>query len=228
MFEPGHWLAPNGHDPASRLHAWLDLCQMATHKPRKVRHLSLERGQVIVSLRSLAKRWRWHLSSVQRFISELKVSTALRTVGETPQGTIYHVVNYDTYAVGEKLHETPSETPIGIEVKQEQEGKHSRRKKTPTSNTDTWKVCPDSWSPNDGHLALARKLGVDFAHEEIKFRSYHFLKPHTNADSTFTNWLVSASSRSRNGKHADPSQRLRDNAAATTRALDAMLGRNGA
>ncbi len=102
MFEPDHWLAPTARDPASRLHAWADLLQMATHRPRQTRQSGvLLRGELLVSLRTLAKRWRWHRSRVERFVNELEVRTAIGTARETPDGTVYRIVNYDTYAIGE-------------------------------------------------------------------------------------------------------------------------------
>lgn len=172
---------------------------MATHKSRKHRHLSLERGQVIVSLRTLAKRWRWHMSSVRRFISELKVNTALSTVSETPEGTIYRVVNYDTYAVGEKLSETPNDTPASTAPTQEQEVKKKKKTSTPAVRVKKWRTCPADWSPSEAHRAFAQENHLDLAKQEGKFRRHYFEKPRISADDTFTTWLENAAEWAANG-----------------------------
>ena len=101
IYEPGHWLAPTDRDPSNRRDAWIDLCQMATAESRETAHSGvLQRGEIVVSVRTLAKRWHWSKSRVQRFVSDLEARTAIGTVRGTPDGTIYRIVNYDTYAVG--------------------------------------------------------------------------------------------------------------------------------
>lgn len=99
LFEPDHWLAPTKINPAGRREAWLDLCQMATHKPRDVRGERLEQGEIIVSVRTLADRWAWSKSRVSRFMDELESRTAIGTVRGTPLGTVYRIVKYGTYAI---------------------------------------------------------------------------------------------------------------------------------
>src|SRR5690606_4979797 len=99
LFAADHWLAPNKVHPAGRREAWLDLCQMATHKPRKVRGELIARGELVASIRTLAKRWGWSKSRTSRFMVELESSTAIGTARETPIGTVYRIVNYETYAV---------------------------------------------------------------------------------------------------------------------------------
>ena len=99
IFDPDHHLAPSKRDPASRLHAWLDLCAHATHQTYQRRDIVLQRGEFIASLRYLARRWHWSLARVERFINDLKARTQIETVRETLDGTVYRIVKYDTYAV---------------------------------------------------------------------------------------------------------------------------------
>ena len=106
IYEPDHWLAPTKRDPSCRRDAWMDLCQMAAHRPRTIAvtgsdDVSLFRGELVASLRTLGKRWRWSKDRVKRFMSDLEVRTATATVSETPIGTIYRIVNYDTYATAQ-------------------------------------------------------------------------------------------------------------------------------
>ncbi len=190
MFKSDHWLAPSGHCPASRLHAWLDLCQMATHKSRQTRHAALERGQLLVSVRTLGDRWAWSKSRVERFISELEARTAIGTVCGTPDGTIYQIVNYDTYAVGstnvgDSKRDTERDSS-GTAAGQEQEGKKETRTSKP------WRICPEKWQPTEKHRTLALELQVSMDHEETKFREHEFKVPKTDADRAFFRWLRTA------------------------------------
>lgn len=134
-FDPKHWLAPTKAAPASRLHAWLDICQTATHQDIRHRDTDLKRGEVVLSVRHLAERWRWSKSRVSRFIRELEARTAIETVSGTPYGTVYLVVNYDTYAgsvdaVRDSERDTKRDTS-GTPAGQEQEQKNKRTTKKP-------------------------------------------------------------------------------------------------
>ena len=97
LFNPGHVLARR--DPACRRFAWLDLVQMAQHKPRKVRGVQLKRGELLASVRYLEQRWRWSRSKVQRDIKRFISETLIEPLSETPSGTVYRIVNYERYSV---------------------------------------------------------------------------------------------------------------------------------
>ena len=99
LFDPDYWMAPTKKDPASRIHAWLDLCQMAQHETYEHAGERLNQGEVLVSVRYLSTRWGWSKSKVDRFVDRLKCGTQIGTVRETPRGTVYRIVNYDTYAI---------------------------------------------------------------------------------------------------------------------------------
>jgi hypothetical protein len=118
---------------------------MATRKARETAASgTLERGEIVASLRTLGERWRWSKDRVKRFMSELEVRTAIKTVRETPDGTVYHIVNYDTYAVARDSNrdsESDSKRDSGeTAARQEQE----RNKPTTTLSSDfteVWEVC---------------------------------------------------------------------------------------
>jgi DNA-binding transcriptional MocR family regulator len=208
VFEPGHYLACNKRHPASRVHAWLDLVQLATHKPRQTRdpNVNLGRGELVVSLRSLAKRWAWHRSSVERLLNTLKKRGMIRernrdtnrdsdgTPTETPLGTVYVIVNYDTYNTQEKASETPTETPTETAARQEQEVKKLRSTSKPTARrAKSWRIVPDDWMPTDRHRSLATELGVSLNGEEAKFRDHEFKEPKTDPNRAFSRWIRTAS-----------------------------------
>lgn len=101
MFDPDYHLAG---DPTCRRWAWLDLCHMAAWKCR-TRIIGsvvvpLKRGELVASLRFLADRWGWSVKKVRDFLEILEHPDIekIETVRGTPKGTVYRVVNYDTYA----------------------------------------------------------------------------------------------------------------------------------
>src|SRR3972149_6638782 len=180
VFEPDHWLAPTKRDPASRRDAWFDLVQMATWKPRETRSSgTLNRGELVVSIRTLAKRWKWHRCKVERFVSELRTRTATETVRETPDGTVLRIVAYDTYAVVENWkRDTQRDTKRDsgeTAARQEQERKKLRRTDNPplVPPPDKARKCalPDGWTPNDRHRSHALSAGLNMETEAEKFRA---------------------------------------------------------
>lgn len=80
--------------------------------------------------------------------------------------------------------------------------KTAKRPKSPQ-----WRRVPEDWNPQDSHVALARSESVTFDRELLKFRSHEFGRPHSDADATFTKWLLEAGERqrtSRNGYQKPP------------------------
>lgn len=99
LFRDDHWLAPTHKHPAGRREAWIDLVQLAQHS--EYDHVeTLQRGEFLASVRTLADRWKWSRTATQRYMDRLETGTMIGTVRGTPRGTVYRIVNYDTYAVG--------------------------------------------------------------------------------------------------------------------------------
>lgn len=93
LFDVDH---PLGEDqPVCARFAWLDLCGMATHTPE----LGLDRGQVRVSTRYLAKRWRWSQPRVRRWMDKIETMGMIRvaTLERSRAGSIVTVTNYEKY-----------------------------------------------------------------------------------------------------------------------------------
>lgn len=51
---------------------------------------------------------------------------------------------------------------------------------------------PDSWSPNEGHIAKAREFGRDLDAEVEAFRQHEFRDPKSDFDRAFHRWLRNA------------------------------------
>lgn len=199
MYEPGHWLAPTRRDPSNRRDAWSDLFHMATRKRRQTPNSgTLEVGELVASLRTLGDRWCWSKDRVKRFMSDLEVRTAVETVRETPDGTVYRIVEYGTYAIvrdSERDTGSDSERDRG-ETAARQEQQRNKKLLPPLSpKTGSRKVAlPDEWQPTEQHGERARAEGVDVDREVIKFRN-HALgngRKQIDWDRAFTTWLLRA------------------------------------
>jgi hypothetical protein len=101
IFEHPFWCEDRVY---SRFEAWLDILQSARFEDAELlignRLITVKRGQLPVSLRYLAERWKWSKNKVDNFIS-LLIHARMATK-ETPKGTgqtILTVCNYDIYNV---------------------------------------------------------------------------------------------------------------------------------
>ncbi len=87
-------------EPFDKTHAWIDLLLLAKYKPcytfvRGVK-IRLEVGQVCVSIRELAKRWRWSEKRVRGFLIHLENEGMVGTQ-KSNVTTIVSVLNYEFY-----------------------------------------------------------------------------------------------------------------------------------
>ena len=197
VYEPDHWLAPTKRDPANRRDAWLDLCQMATHRPRETRNSGwLQPGELVASLRTFGERWCWSKDKVWRFMSDLKTRTAIETVRETPDGTVYRIVNYDSYATSPDTERDTERDANRDRSETEARQEQQENKTTPPVGPPRKRshVLPEGWVPNDAHRERAAKEGVDLDRETEKFRAHHEAKGSTfkSWDKAFTTWLLKA------------------------------------
>lgn len=96
--------------------AWTWLLQSAAWKDgfyhTQFRLDELRRGEFVASLRYLGKRWKWSHPKVQRYLRMLQKTEriSLQRVGQ--HGTVYLIVNYDTYQSAHTPAVTPGVTPF--------------------------------------------------------------------------------------------------------------------
>lgn len=105
LFENELWLS----EPFTKAQAWIDLFANANHKSGSfwVRGIEvcLERGQLGWSKVTMAKRWRWNIKTVRRFLDGLEKG---QQIGQqiSNETTIITIKNYDTYQSEDSKEDT--------------------------------------------------------------------------------------------------------------------------
>lgn len=102
--------------PYSPFEAWVDLIQLAAWKPVRMNGVRLERGQVLVSVRFLSQRWKWEQTRIHRWLKSAKKCERLVQHSTQQAGTVYSLVNYDTYQGVPDPSATPSATRSATQV----------------------------------------------------------------------------------------------------------------
>ena len=119
--------------PYSHLEAWSWLLFEAAWKSRRCAAgsviVELERGQLVHSLRYMAKAWGWPETNVRRFLARLKADAMIRA--ETDAGiTILTICNYEIYQTRHKKSGADNGAPSGAKT-----AHHRRRKEQGNKET---------------------------------------------------------------------------------------------
>lgn len=84
----------------TREQAWIDLLLLAEYKPRvfliRNNEVRLVRGQLAISIRNLAERWKWGINKVQSFIKELEDLKRIDTQ-KSHLVNVISICNYEIY-----------------------------------------------------------------------------------------------------------------------------------
>ena len=217
--------------PFSEREAWLWIIMEAAWKPRQRRigHIviSIDRGQLAVSVRFMADAWGWTAAKVQRYVERLKKLEMISA--ETDTGlTVITVCNYDKFQTKAKASDTGpiqdryrTDTNEKKEVIRE-EGKEVEREANASPKTKRGsRLSPDWFLPMEwGEWAVSQGLDPGTIRSEAdRFRDYWCAKPGQHGvkldwQATWRNWIRSAKDRgnaNRNarqipqgGKRADP------------------------
>lgn len=108
-----HWLWEEERS-LSKAEAWLDLLQLAAFAPYKKivkgKLIGLEQGELIASVRFLAKRWVWGKDKSAKFMSLLESDNMIRRISRQGE-TIVSLCKYSDYAALELNDQTVTRTP---------------------------------------------------------------------------------------------------------------------
>ena len=98
-----------------RTHAWIDLLLLASTRSRTFRKrgilVTLQEGDVALSVRDLAKRWQWSVNTVQAYLKQLESDTQLAIV-RSHTINIIRIVNWAKY----QQYDTPTDTQTDTQI----------------------------------------------------------------------------------------------------------------
>lgn len=118
--------------PFSRLHAWIDLLLLASHKDNKfllgAELVECKRGQVITSLRKLGEKWGWSRTKVSKYLDMLQQDNMVHVISDTRKTTI-SIINYDVYQSQNDTEMTPKSHGKAAEVTQKNTIKNDKNDK---------------------------------------------------------------------------------------------------
>ena len=97
-------------EPFTRYQAWIDLLLLANHKDgyfmKRGTLVKVPRGTVGYSMKELAKRWKWSINKVSRYIEILESETVNQVKSQKNNvTTLISIVNYDRYQLNESANE---------------------------------------------------------------------------------------------------------------------------
>lgn len=109
-------------EPFTKTMAWIDLLLNAKYEDEKEWHrgseILVKRGQLVVSLGELSKKWKWTRSKVQRFLDYLErekaIQKPIQSAIQMPirLSTIISIVNYDKYQTPDTKCDAKCDTHI--------------------------------------------------------------------------------------------------------------------
>ena len=98
----------------TKAQAWVDLLLSANHSEKKIHFdgelITIQRGQVVTSLRNLSERWHWSINTVKKFFKLLEGDGMLIRKSDNKK-TLLTIVNYEVYQHNEREEKTDSDTP---------------------------------------------------------------------------------------------------------------------
>lgn len=97
-------------EPFTRYQAWIDLLLLANHKDgyfmKRGTLVKVPRGTVGYSMKELAKRWKWSINKVSRYIEILESETVNQVKSQKNNvTTLISIVNYERYQSNESANE---------------------------------------------------------------------------------------------------------------------------
>ena len=95
-------------EPFDKRSAWIDLLLTANHADAKLLFngelITVQRGQILTSVRKLSAKWKWSVNKVYRFLKLLESDKMLQKESNKDR-TLLTIVNYSVYQGGEYTNE---------------------------------------------------------------------------------------------------------------------------
>lgn len=88
------------NEPFDKRSAWVDLLLSANHADKKIffngKLITIERGQVLTSIRKLSEKWMWSYDKTLRYLKLLESDGMLKKESDKSR-TLVTIVNYEVY-----------------------------------------------------------------------------------------------------------------------------------
>ena len=136
-------------EPFDKRSAWIDLLLTANHADAKLLFngelITVQRGQILTSVRKLSVKWKWSVNKVYRFLKLLESDKMLQKESNKDR-TLLTIVNYSVYQGGEytngnsdgytdgSTNEYKSETPTDTPSEHKQECNNDKNVKNVNNN----------------------------------------------------------------------------------------------
>ena len=136
-------------EPFDKRSAWIDLLLTANHADAKLLFngelITVQRGQILTSVRKLSVKWKWSVNKVYRFLKLLESDKMLQKESNKDR-TLLTIVNYSVYQGGEytngnsdgytdgSINEYKSETPTDTPSEHKQECNNDKNVKNVNNN----------------------------------------------------------------------------------------------
>ena len=136
-------------EPFDKRSAWIDLLLTSNHADAKLLFngelITVQRGQILTSVRKLSVKWKWSVNKVYRFLKLLESDKMLQKESNKDR-TLLTIVNYSVYQGGEytngnsdgytdgSTNEYKSETPTDTPSEHKQECNNDKNVKNVNNN----------------------------------------------------------------------------------------------
>lgn len=97
-------------EPFDKRSAWVDLLLSANHADKKIcfngKLITIERGQILTSIRKLSEKWKWSYDKTLRYLKLLERDGMLQKESDKNR-TLVTIVNYEVYQDAPITNRTP-------------------------------------------------------------------------------------------------------------------------
>lgn len=101
-------------EPFDKRSAWVDLLLSANHADKKIcfngKLITIERGQILTSIRKLSEKWKWSYDKTLRYLKLLERDGMLQKESDKNR-TLVTIVNYEVYQDAPITNRTPISEP---------------------------------------------------------------------------------------------------------------------
>jgi hypothetical protein len=150
-------------EPFTKWQAWQDMLLLAAFKPhgKPIRGITVElqRGQLAASDRYLARRWKWSVGKVRRFLRHLESKSVAQIVSQTNNvSRVITITNYEWYQKDGITNESTGGITDGAQTKHKRNKEKEGITKGEEKETKEGKKKKDGYRTRNGKILSGEKL----------------------------------------------------------------------